>query len=363
MKNNEIIKIKTLMFYDTKKTLLENKSKVVVQENLIQRLAQQSRNLPDFTKALESVVNMGKSQGKEIMVLDAKTKIARPVTDVNDLLRAINYSRIEATELARLQSGLLKSATTPANMLDDIVRELVRSDKFVNTYSKFKNEKEIVAELTRKGYSPQSIAAIEKELQYVKFKPNKSFINPALKQKIMDAVTKGWTWQKIVATFGVLASIPTIWSIVKGTGTPPQDTPPKPPQTSSGGSSGGGRRNPMQYHNCSNKSDNFEFGCISPMIAQIQACRGIKPAKGYFGPITRKNLNVDVITKDLYDKIMADCGQTSSSDSVNVKDITSNPNLAYKPTAKPGQFTFNPTAQSKEMGDKETEFNYRQLPI
>jgi len=74
------------------------------------------------------------------------------------------------------------------------------------------------------------------------------------------------------------------------------------------------------YHDCSTK-EVFEFGCISPKIAEIQGCLGITPQKGYFGPKTRKALT-DMfgetslsggITKDMYDKVMASCDESKVS--------------------------------------------------
>jgi uncharacterized protein YoxC len=74
------------------------------------------------------------------------------------------------------------------------------------------------------------------------------------------------------------------------------------------------------YHDCSTK-EVFEFGCISPKIAEIQGCLGITPQKGYFGPKTRKALTdmfgetslAGGITKDMYDKVMASCDESKVS--------------------------------------------------
>jgi uncharacterized protein YoxC len=74
------------------------------------------------------------------------------------------------------------------------------------------------------------------------------------------------------------------------------------------------------YHDCSSK-EVFEFGCISPKIAEIQGCLGITPQKGYFGPKTRKALTdmfgetslAGGITKDMYDKVMASCDESKVS--------------------------------------------------
>lgn len=86
------------------------------------------------------------------------------------------------------------------------------------------------------------------------------------------------------------------------TGTPPKagETPPK---------KGGG----VSYKDCSSKDFPFEFGCISPKIAEIQGCLGITPQKGYFGPKTKRTMEPTYdlsggITKEIYDAVKAKCG-------------------------------------------------------
>ncbi len=87
----------------------------------------------------------------------------------------------------------------------------------------------------------------------------------------------------------------------------------------SGGSKTGGSKSKVNYHDCSSKDFPFEFGCISPKIADIQKCLGITPQKGYYGPKTKKGLE-DLhyelsggITKETYDKIIAACNPTTGS--------------------------------------------------
>lgn len=89
-----------------------------------------------------------------------------------------------------------------------------------------------------------------------------------------------------------------------------------------GGSSdngGGGTKTNVNYHDCSTKDFPFEFGCVSPKIAEIQKCLGITPQKGNFGPKTKKGLEdlhydlTNGITKDAYDKIIAACNPTTGS--------------------------------------------------
>jgi hypothetical protein len=87
------------------------------------------------------------------------------------------------------------------------------------------------------------------------------------------------------------------------------ETPPK-----SGGTGGG-----VSYHDCSSKDFPFEFGCISPKIAEIQGCLGITPQKGYFGPKTRRTMQPTYdlsggITKEIYDAVKAKCGKNEPTE-------------------------------------------------
>lgn len=92
------------------------------------------------------------------------------------------------------------------------------------------------------------------------------------------------------------------------------------------------KKSGVNYHDCSGK-ETFEFGCISPKIAEIQGCLGITPQKGYFGPKTRKALtdmfgekSVDGgITKDIYDKVMASCAESKVGDRKKFTDAELQP--------------------------------------
>ena len=86
--------------------------------------------------------------------------------------------------------------------------------------------------------------------------------------------------------------------------------------------------NNVNYHDCSTKDFPLEFGCIAPKIAEIQGCLGITPQKGNFGPKTKKGLE-DLqynlsggITKEIYDKIKADCNPTTGSTTGSTATVT-----------------------------------------
>jgi hypothetical protein len=86
-----------------------------------------------------------------------------------------------------------------------------------------------------------------------------------------------------------------------------------------GGSVGGGSKSGVNYHDCSSKDFPFEFGCISPKIAEIQGCLGITPQKGYFGPKTKRTMEPTYdlsggITKEIYDAVKAKCGGAETAE-------------------------------------------------
>jgi len=81
------------------------------------------------------------------------------------------------------------------------------------------------------------------------------------------------------------------------------------------------------YHNCGKKDFPFEFGCINPKIGQLQQCLGVTPTKGYFGPKTLNALKNDgfdmsrrLITKDLFDAVIAKCEPTITKSAVKNTD-------------------------------------------
>lgn len=80
------------------------------------------------------------------------------------------------------------------------------------------------------------------------------------------------------------------------------------------------RRKEPNYRDCKSLTDNIGYGCINPMVAEIQRCKGIMPDMGYFGPKTKRALGVSVITKDMYDTIMANCRKTPTTDNPEIPE-------------------------------------------
>jgi hypothetical protein len=138
-----------------------------------------------------------------------------------------------------------------------------------------------------------------------------------------------------------------------------------------GGGGGGGGTQP-KYFDCSQKDFPYEYGCIAPKIAEIQTCKGITPNKGYFGPKTKRALGYPVITKELYDNIMAECGKgsTTNYDAIKqavfkgsdemIKKGKENVRNTYQNTVNNLSNNLYPTSEEFETIKNKLE-NYREL--
>jgi len=93
-----------------------------------------------------------------------------------------------------------------------------------------------------------------------------------------------------------------------------------PNQTDDGGGNGGGNGGggngggKTTYSNCTDYP--YKKGCQSTLVSEVQGCLGLS-ADGKFGPKTEKALTDKgygtEITKEVYDKIKANCGSSTSS--------------------------------------------------
>jgi len=85
------------------------------------------------------------------------------------------------------------------------------------------------------------------------------------------------------------------------------------------------------YRDCKDLTDDITYGCINPMVAKIQKCKGITPAMGYFGPKTRRALGVTTITKEMFNTIMAQCPESTKVDT-SQQNVNSEPQ--WQPPSK-----------------------------
>lgn len=199
MENNQQIlnKIKLMMSYDLGKTLNENvksvpllnETKVEVDEDAFLKGAvdavKDARALrtanPRLFTALNDVLKVTSEEGKQIKGIAKPGTVQHvAITDVNGLINSIKAG-MKPEEVAQLYKGLLKSKNTPANILQSITRDVVESKKFLKSYGTM-TDKQLRAELAKRGYSDLSIEAISKET-----KSNQLFKNARAKSAAKKA--------------------------------------------------------------------------------------------------------------------------------------------------------------------------------
>jgi hypothetical protein len=137
--------------------------------------------------------------------------------------------------------------------------------------------------------------------------------------------------------------------------------------TGGGGTSGGGTTR-RTYYDCSGvniETTPLTYGCKNKKIGEIQGCLGLT-VDNKFGPNTRrelKNKGHDItngITKAIYDKVKANCGQTAStqaygSNSLDAKNYMKPINLDLGPVPQMPEknTTASGTSESEGMTDNQ----------
>ena len=124
------------------------------------------------------------------------------------------------------------------------------------------------------------------------------------------------------------------------------------------------------YFDCSKRDitkDYLEWGCIHPALAKLQACYGITPSKGYFGPKTKARFGNRIITPEQYAKLMKEknCYGSDTTSNVTTSDVI-NAGGGYKPKGLGkvdaskfgylnGQSTDEPVSSSNQTGENPSE--------
>jgi len=89
---------------------------------------------PALFKSFDDVIKFGAAEGRQIKGL-TKIDAVNPqvVTSVDDLVNAVKQG-LQGKDLARFYTGLMKSSSTPKEILSSIAKELVSSEKFISQY-------------------------------------------------------------------------------------------------------------------------------------------------------------------------------------------------------------------------------------
>jgi len=240
---------------------------------------------PALYGAFTDVLSFAKGDKNQIIGLTAKSpnKFV-PIKNIDDLLYALRTDRgmTDAT-LALFNQGLLKSAKTPANIINDIAKEVVGSQTFVKNYGAM-TPKQMEIALKNKGYSDNAIkslmenakkdktfsAARAKGVQKRKNKKTQSGKDKNLNattngtgvtqteknilskraQELLDIINnKKWGWKKIL-TWGAgigIGALALWWWIFDNSDTVPEDMPDNEPTV-------GGQWSPCLQDLINNKS-------------------------------------------------------------------------------------------------------------
>jgi hypothetical protein len=349
-----------------------------------------------IAKEIEPVYNALKSDAKisgllskvDVKNLDEMLKLIK-----NDFKSIDNLSTVvpkllpkEARQLrGAFELGILKSSSTNKNLIDIAAENLVKNQKFIENYKAYGNEVDLVTVLKKNGYSDQAAKNIAKKRfsgKYVVGKqPLKPVINTAdstlsrIKKYTTDQYDKlkkfllggKRSWKDILKWgTGLGISGLALWYMLKDNGEKtPVDFPPKPPVV---GGEDDTTETPKQttYHDCYDKdvnNEDIEFGCRSNQVKEIQICLGFEKRyqTGNFGPITMKAIGGNVITKEVYDKIMSKCkgsetvSGSTSGDTTTTTGTTTGDTITT--TGTTGNTT-NQTVNELDIQDNETGEEY-----
>lgn len=235
---------------------------------------------------------------------------------------------------------------------------LVNAKTLLSNYSKNGKGKEFLELYQQSGLGGGSLG---KSLKYIATTEPKSVQAKNQLIKLYDEIRSGKVTNTETTDTAGLGNINITWD---GSPTPPTPHPePEPPNP-----------NPKpKYKDCSSIDINkqgIEFGCKHPIVLEIQKCifkDNPKYQTGNFGPKTMEKVGGNVITKEFYEKTMANCG---SSSNVTTSDVT-NSGGGYKPKGlgkvDPSKYSIygndseNPTNPTNVTSEETPEQFYNRL--
>jgi hypothetical protein len=117
---------------------------------------------PRLYTALNDVIQFAKTDKQQLKGIFKQNQAnVETLRSVDDLIKALKVEGgLTAKSVGLLNQGLLKSASTPVPIMNDVAKSLVADTKFINTYKKFKTEKQLRDALAAKQYSENGIDAI-----------------------------------------------------------------------------------------------------------------------------------------------------------------------------------------------------------
>ena len=214
---------------------------------------------------------------------------------------------------------------------------LVNAKTLLSNYSKNGKGKEFLELYQQSGLGGGSLG---KSLKYIATTEPKSVQAKNQLIKLYDEIRSGKVTNTETTNTAGLGNINITWD---GNPTPPTPDPDPNP-------------NPKpKYKDCSSIDINkqgIEFGCKHPIVKKIQECIfKDKPEyqTGNFGPKTMEKVGGNLITKEFYDKTMANCGSSSNvttSDVINAGGGNNFPGIRNKVDASRFDYLNNPSSEN-----------------
>lgn len=118
--------------------------------------------MPGLKGSLDDVLKFASAEGKTFSGKLPGAVNSTIAKNSDELFVMIKSGKLNAKSVGKLYSGLLKSAKTPASLIDDISKDLVSSGVFSTKYARFIDNKELARELAKAQYSPTAIKSILK---------------------------------------------------------------------------------------------------------------------------------------------------------------------------------------------------------
>jgi len=130
-------------------------------DDLIKLVSGGIHSMPGLKGSLEDVMKFAKNENKAL-------KYARggEIKNVDDLVNALRTGAMSGKEVGKLYSGLMKSPSTPSEIINTIARDLVGDATFIRKYAQYGGDfRNLEKELGKAQYSAKARKRI---LQYAK---------------------------------------------------------------------------------------------------------------------------------------------------------------------------------------------------
>ena len=383
--NDIILKSKLLFNYDTKKTLTENVNENLKSNELGEAAVELAENLSSIRLLAGSADDVAlKAMGGQIISqlggTPLKTIRGVAIKNADEFLDAVRNTTLNRKAMSDIAKSLMKITPSPTGALRQSLTSKAADIAFKDARYAAKNGDELANTLKSKGYQNDIAEEIGKKFDAKKARqarrgggnpppnpPNNPPIppnhppiplNPNNLNGIKSVLGKHWTYieemyrkgatrayvRKWVIGMGLsVVAFMMLWNKLTGDddrcpeGTYFDGTKcvpiPKPNDCPAGTHWNGAKcvpdKGPVPPPKVCTDFP-YTMGCKSPIIAEVQDCLKLS-ADGIFGPKTLRGLQNggygNSITKEVYDKIKANCGKTddnttttTTSDIVNVED-------------------------------------------